>query len=141
MCITVVLALHNDVNYLLQIYVWFDALVNYLTVAGYPHNHMSKWPPDIQVIGKDILKFHGIYWIAFLFAAGLEPPRSLLCHSHWLVNDLKMSKSRGNVVNPFDKIKDFTVDGLRYFLLREGSFHIDGSESLFHFKNIKGLNF
>lgn len=105
-----------------------DALVSYLTASGYPNNHL--WPPDCQVIGKDILKFHGIYWPAFLMAAGLEPPRHLLCHSHWLKDDFKMSKSRGNVVDPFDRIKVYTCDGFRYFLLREGSPHSDSSKQL-----------
>ncbi|XP_064456610.1 methionine--tRNA ligase, mitochondrial-like [Ornithodoros turicata] len=110
------------------IYVWLDALVNYLTASGYPDsNHM--WPPDCHVIGKDILKFHGIYWPAFLMAAGLEPPRHILCHSHWMVNDEKMSKSKGNVVCPFNEIERYTADGLRYFLLREGVPHSDGNFS------------
>ncbi len=103
-----------------------DALVNYLTVSGYPD--LQLWPPDCQVIGKDILRFHGIYWPAFLMAAGLEPPRSILCHSHWLKDDLKMSKSRGNVIDPFDRMKVYSCDGFRYFLLREGTPHSDSSE-------------
>ncbi|XP_019756667.2 methionine--tRNA ligase, mitochondrial [Dendroctonus ponderosae] len=113
------------------VYVWLDALVNYLTVAGYSQNPTDKfpqvWPPDVQVIGKDILKFHGVYWPAFLMAAGLEPPRCLLCHSHWTVDSEKMSKSKGNVVNPMEKSDVFTADGLRYFLLREGVNHSDGN--------------
>ncbi|XP_066247998.1 methionine--tRNA ligase, mitochondrial [Euwallacea similis] len=115
------------------IYVWFDALVNYLTVAGYSETTNGKfqecWPPDIQVIGKDILKFHGVYWPAFLIAADLEPPRSILCHSHWTVDGEKMSKSKGNVVSPLEKITSYTADGLRYFLLREGVNHGDGNYS------------
>lgn len=108
------------------IYVWLDALVNYLTVSGYPGpNH--TWPPDCHVIGKDILKFHGIYWPAFLIAAGLEPPRSILCHSHWTVNNEKMSKSKGNVLCPVKKVDKYTADGIRYFLLREGVPHSDGN--------------
>ncbi|CAG2102294.1 unnamed protein product [Medioppia subpectinata] len=109
------------------IYVWFDALINYLTVSGYPGDKNHIWPPDCQVIGKDILKFHGIYWPAFLMAAGLEPPHSLLCHSHWLRDDIKMSKSKGNVVDPFQCVKDYTSDGFRYFLLRQGSLHTDSN--------------
>lgn len=107
------------------VYVWLDALVNYLTVAGFP-NSMS-WPPTVQVIGKDILKFHGIYWPAFLIAAGLEPPRKLFVHSHWTVNDEKMSKSKNNVVDPFEKINAYTSSGFRYFLLKEGVPHSDGN--------------
>lgn len=72
-----------------------------------------------KVIGKDILKFHGIYWPAFLIAAGLEPPKTLYCHSHWTVNSEKMSKSKGNVIRPLDAAEKFTIEGLRYFLLRE----------------------
>lgn len=108
------------------IYVWLDALVNYLTVSGYPDPNYT-WPPDCHVIGKDILKFHGIYWPAFLMAAGLEPPRSILCHSHWTVNDEKMSKSKGNIVCPYKKVDKYTADGIRYFLLREGVPHSDGN--------------
>ncbi|XP_065226667.1 methionine--tRNA ligase, mitochondrial-like [Planococcus citri] len=109
------------------VYVWLDALVNYLTVAGYPN--CRTWPPTVQVVGKDILKFHGIYWPAFLIAAGLEPPRKLFVHSHWMVNDEKMSKSKNNVVNPFEKISQFTASGFRYFLLKEGVPHSDGNYS------------
>ncbi|XP_059609929.1 methionine--tRNA ligase, mitochondrial [Phlebotomus argentipes] len=110
------------------IYVWLDALVNYLTCSGYPEM-MGKWPPDVQVIGKDILKFHGIYWPAFLIANDLEPPRSLFVHSHWTVDDQKMSKSRGNVVDPMERASVYTSEGLRYFLLREGVAHSDGNYS------------
>lgn len=109
------------------IYVWLDALVNYLTCAGYPGT-VASWPAAIQVIGKDILKFHGIYWPGFLIAADMEPPRQLLCHSHWTVDGQKMSKSKNNVVNPMERADVYTVDGLRYFLLREAVFHSDGSE-------------
>jgi methionyl-tRNA synthetase len=108
-----------------NVYVWLDALVNYLTVAGFPDLH--TWPPSVQVVGKDILKFHGIYWPIFLIAAGLEPPRKLLVHSHWTVDDVKMSKSKNNVVNPFEKVKQYTVDGFRYFLLKQGVPHSDGN--------------
>ncbi|KRT86848.1 tRNA synthetase, partial [Oryctes borbonicus] len=115
------------------VYVWLDALVNYLTVAGYPSIEDEKfkriWPPDVQVIGKDILKFHGIYWPAFLMAADLEPPKTILCHSHWTVDDQKMSKSKNNVVCPIQTSETYTTDGLRYFLLREGVAHSDGNYS------------
>lgn len=108
------------------IYVWLDALVNYLTAAGYP-DKTEIWPPHCHVVGKEILKFHGIYWPAFLLAAGLELPRSLLVHSHWTVEHQKMSKSKGNVIDPVACAREFGVDGLRYFLLREGVPHSDGS--------------
>lgn len=107
------------------IYVWLDALVNYLTVAGYPN--MTVWPPTVHVCGKDILKFHGIYWPAFLIGAGLQPPERLFVHSHWTVNNEKMSKSKNNVVNPFEKIREYSPSGLRYFLLREGVPHSNGN--------------
>ncbi|XP_031626423.1 methionine--tRNA ligase, mitochondrial [Contarinia nasturtii] len=112
------------------VYVWLDALVNYLTSAGYPDpKFAANWPPQLQVIGKDILKFHGIYWPAFLIAAGLEPPARLLVHSHWTVDDQKMSKSKNNVVDPNKVTAKYTHDGLRYFLLREGVPHSDGNYS------------
>lgn len=111
------------------VYVWLDALVNYLTVSGYPQSEfLDRWPPTVQVLGKDILKFHGIYWPAFLIAAGLEPPRQLLVHSHWTVDSQKMSKSKGNVVDPNERAALYTHEGIRYFLLREGVAHSDGSE-------------
>ncbi|XP_071838638.1 methionine--tRNA ligase, mitochondrial-like [Apostichopus japonicus] len=109
------------------IYVWLDALINYITVCGYPDN-ISGWP-GINIVGKDILKFHAIYWPAFLMAAGLDPPQSIVCHSHWTMDSFKMSKSRGNVVDPFNQLKKFSSDGLRYFLLREGVLHSDGDYS------------
>ncbi|CAD6208061.1 GSCOCG00010335001-RA-CDS [Cotesia congregata] len=114
------------------IYVWLDALVSYLTSLGYPKNQefAKFWPPTVQIIGKDILKFHGVYWPAFSMAAGLDPPRTLLCHSHWTVDDEKISKSKGNVVSPSEAAnKLFTADGLRYFLLREAVPHSDANYS------------
>lgn len=108
------------------IYVWLNALVNYLTCAGYPQTS-SCWPPSTQVIGKDILKFHGIYWPGFLMAADMEPPKQLLCHSHWTVDGQKMSKSKNNVVDPMERADLFTAEGMRYFLLREAVLHSDGS--------------
>ncbi|XP_011202671.2 methionine--tRNA ligase, mitochondrial [Bactrocera dorsalis] len=117
------------------VYVWLDALINYLTSAGYPDEKYRRWwPPSIQVIGKDILKFHGIYWPAFLIAAGLEPPQQLFVHSHWTVDGQKMSKSKQNVVDPVAAAKTYTMEGLRYFLLREGVAHSDGN-----FSNVKAL--
>ncbi|KAG1683166.1 Methionine--tRNA ligase, mitochondrial [Nymphon striatum] len=108
----------NDPDH--TVYVWLDALINYLTVVGYPNKPIYKWPPDCQVIGKDILKFHAIYWPAFLIAANLEPPRNILCHSHWLAKNEKMSKSKGNVVDPIPRMNKFSVDGFRYLLLSRG---------------------
>ena len=107
------------------IYVWLDALVNYLTICGYPDE--SHWPADVQIIGKDILRFHAVYWPALLMAAGLKPPSHIVCHSHWLQDDQKMSKSRGNVVDVMEYCQRFSVDGLRYYLLRDGVLHNDGN--------------
>ncbi|KAG5671711.1 hypothetical protein PVAND_001891 [Polypedilum vanderplanki] len=112
-----------------NIYVWLDALVNYLTVAGYP-DQLRLWPPNVQVIGKDILKFHGIYWPAFLIAANINSlPEQLLVHSHWTVEGQKMSKSKMNVIDPNERASLYTMEGIRYFLLREGTFHNDGNYS------------
>ncbi|XP_067903660.1 methionine--tRNA ligase, mitochondrial isoform X2 [Heterodontus francisci] len=101
------------------IYVWLDALVNYLTVAGYPENR-NHWPTLHHIVGKDILKFHAIYWPAFLMAAGLQLPKQIYVHSHWTVNGQKMSKSLGNVIDPMERFSVYTADGFRYFLLRQG---------------------
>ncbi|NXX98004.1 SYMM protein, partial [Centropus bengalensis] len=102
------------------IYVWVDALVNYLSAVGYPEVHGEWWPAACHVVGKDILRFHAIYWPALLMAAGLAPPERILVHSHWTVRGKKMSKSLGNVVDPVACMDQFTVDGFRYFLLRQG---------------------
>lgn len=109
------------------VYVWLDALVNYLTVSGYPYT--ENWPPNVHVCGKDILKFHGIFWPVFLMAAGLKLPERIFVHSHWKVNDEKMSKTKGNVVDPINAGRQYTESGLRYFLLREGTAHSDGNYS------------
>ncbi|XP_060105656.1 methionine--tRNA ligase, mitochondrial [Heteronotia binoei] len=102
------------------IYVWVDALVNYLTVVGYPGAHHDWWPAACHIVGKDILKFHAIYWPALLMAAELDPPEQILVHSHWTAQGQKMSKSLGNVVDPRACFQRYTVDGFRYFLLRQG---------------------
>ncbi|XP_062520298.1 methionine--tRNA ligase, mitochondrial-like isoform X2 [Corticium candelabrum] len=107
-----------------MIYVWLDALVNYLTVAGYPHNNFH-WPPTHHIVGKDIVKFHAIYWPAFLMAVGLDPPKRVVVHAHWTRDTLKMSKSRGNVVDPFDNLRHWGSDVIRYYLLKDGSLHRD----------------
>ena len=109
-------------------YVWMEALCNYLTVAGYGTSGFT-WPPSCQVIGKDIIKFHAIYWPAFLMAADLLPPERILTHSHWTIDGLKMSKSKGNVVNPFNLLDVYGSEGVRYYLLREGVLHEDGNFS------------
>ncbi|KYQ91528.1 methionyl-tRNA synthetase [Tieghemostelium lacteum] len=112
------------------VYVWLDALSNYLTVTGYPkvnpNDPESHWKHACHIIGKDIIKFHSIYWPSFLLAAGYPLPEQILCHSHWTVNREKMSKSRGNVVDPLQAIEKFGLDPLRYFLLKGGGLENDG---------------
>jgi methionyl-tRNA synthetase len=112
-------------------YVWFDALINYLTGIGYPDadTFHKYWPVAEHIIAKDILKPHAIYWPAMLQAMGAGPYRKLHVHGYWNVNDTKMSKSIGNVVRPENLIADFGADPVRYFLLREMSFGIDASFS------------
>ncbi|HHL40881.1 MAG TPA: methionine--tRNA ligase [Deltaproteobacteria bacterium] len=109
-------------------YVWFDALTNYLTAAGYP-DKPRWWPADVHIIGKDILRFHAVYWPAFLMSAGLELPRRIFAHGWWTVEGRKMSKSLGNVVDPCEVIEDYGADAFRYFLLREVPFGMDGDFS------------
>ena len=104
----------NDPDH--TIYVWIDALANYLTVA----NDHNSWPSDIHVVGKDIIRFHAIYWPALLLAAGLNLPKTILSHAHWTMNGQKMSKSTGNVVDPFTIMEKFSPDAIRYYLLRVG---------------------
>jgi methionyl-tRNA synthetase len=113
-------------------YVWVDALTNYLTGTGYPDNsetYERLWPADIHIIGKDIVRFHAVYWPAFLMSAGLSLPRQVFGHGFVLNRGEKMSKSVGNVVDPIGMAETYGVDQLRYFLLREVSFGQDGSYS------------
>jgi methionyl-tRNA synthetase len=114
-------------------YVWVDALTNYLTGSGYPRNadgkRAARWPADLHIIGKDIVRFHAVYWPAFLMSAGLELPKQVFGHGFLLNRGEKMSKSVGNVVDPMEMAKLYGVDQLRYFLLREVSFGQDGSYS------------
>ena len=114
------------------IYVWFDALTNYLTGSGFPDDpeKFSRfWPADVHLIGKDILRFHAVYWPTFLFAAGLPLPKKVFAHGWWTVEGKKMSKSLGNVVDPFEVARAYGVDAFRYFLLREVPFGLDGDFS------------
>ncbi|WP_414902887.1 methionine--tRNA ligase [Sphingomonas flavalba] len=111
-------------------YVWVDALTNYLTGAGYPDGDWAKWwPADLHVIGKDIVRFHTVYWPAFLLSAGIALPKQVFGHGFLLHRGEKMSKSLGNVVDPLELAEHFGVDALRYFLLREVVFGQDGSYS------------
>jgi methionyl-tRNA synthetase len=106
------------------IYVWLDALINYITKAGYPwapgKETSGGWPADVQVIGKDIVRFHCIYWPAFLMALGLEPQKQVLAHAHWTLGNRKMAKSTGNVVNPLLAMNRFGVDVMRFYLAHDG---------------------
>ncbi len=111
------------------IYVWFDALTNYLTGVGYPDKLNEFWPADVHIVGKDILRFHAVYWPAFLMSAGLEVPERVFAHGWWTVEGHKMSKSLGNVVDPFKVSQKYGVDELRYFLMREVPFGLDGDFS------------
>jgi methionyl-tRNA synthetase len=113
-------------------YVWVDALTNYLTGIGWPDDQAKfarYWPANVHIIGKDIIRFHAVYWPAFLMSAGLPLPKQVFGHGFLLHRGEKMSKSLGNVVDPNDLIAAFGVDQLRYFLLREVTFGQDGSYS------------
>ncbi len=113
-------------------YVWFDALINYISGAGYPHD-MKKfsqtWPADVHVIGKDIIRHHAVFWPIMLHSLGLELPNSVFAHGWWVIKGEKMSKSKGNVVDPVEIVSRFGVDPFRYFLLREVQFGADGAFS------------
>ncbi len=130
------------------VYVWLDALTNYLTVCGYPDIIVDEIPEMTHIIGKDILRyapkyerivfikflrFHAVYWPAFLMAANLPLPKQIIAHAHWTVNHVKMSKSLGNVIDPHSIMGRFGVDGVRYFLLREGGLNDDGGAFVLKF--------
>jgi methionyl-tRNA synthetase len=112
------------------IYVWLDALCNYLTAAGFDGTDASLescWPPDTQIVGKDILRFHCVVWPGLLLALGLAPPKRVLAHGHWTCGGIKMSKSLNNVVDPWKLLEEFGSDGMRYFLLAELNLAEDSS--------------
>lgn len=112
------------------IYVWFDALFNYLTAIDYPNeNYLEIWPADVHLVGKDILKFHAVYWPAFLMSLGLNLPKHIVAHGWWTVDGKKMSKSLGNVVDPNEMIAKYPRDAYRYYLLKAVPFGLDGNFS------------
>ena len=121
------------------IYVWLDALTNYLSALNFPDTNDEKyksfWPADIHIIGKDILRFHAIYWPAFLLAANLPLPKRVFGHGWILSDEKKMSKSLGNILDPMEIIKNYGIDQLRYYLIKEVSLGNDGSISMENLKN------
>jgi methionyl-tRNA synthetase len=116
-----------------RMYVWFDALLNYVTALSFAREGEDLleryWPADAQIIGKDIIRFHAVYWPALLMAADLEPPKRLVVHGYLLMGEKKMSKSLGNVLDPFEVIERFGADALRFYCFREVSFGQDGAVS------------
>ena len=115
------------------IYVWLDALTNYISALNYPNTKeklfKSFWPASIHLIGKDILRFHAVYWPAFLLAAKIDLPKKVYGHGWILSGDEKMSKSKGNILDPIEIINEYGLDSLRYYLIKEVSFGNDGNIS------------
>ncbi len=120
-------------------YVWIDALTNYLTALGYPDEttdtYQNFWPANIHMVGKDILRFHAVYWPAFLMAADLPLPKRVFAHGWWTNEGQKISKSLGNVIDPFELIDTYSLDATRFFMLREVPFGNDGDFSRASFVN------
>ena len=114
-------------------YVWLDALTNYITATGFPDEEQKLyrkfWPASLHMVGKDILRFHAVYWPAFLLAADLEPPKRVFAHGWWTNEGQKISKSLGNVIDPVQLIETYGLDQVRYFLMREVPFGNDGDFS------------
>ena len=120
-----------DSNYVT--YVWFDALINYITAAGFnsdEEKYKKYWPVDYHLIGKDILTTHAVYWPTMLMSAELPLPKGIFAHGWWLSGESKMSKSVGNVVDPLGLIKEYGVDPVRYYLMREMVLGNDASFTL-----------
>jgi methionyl-tRNA synthetase len=119
------------------VYVWFDALLNYLTVAGFPNaGYEDLWPADLQIVGKDIIKFHCIYWPAMLMSAGLPLPKTVFGHGFFTIDGQKISKSLGNAVDPVELAGAYGIDALRYYLLSEFPFGTDGEFSRTRFESV-----
>lgn len=123
------------------VYVWGDALTNYISAIGFGNPARSAemekwWPADVHIMGKDIVRFHAVYWPAFLMAAQLPLPKKLLVHSYILVNDAKMSKSRGNAIDPVQLGERYGIESMRYYLMRYTSFAQDSSVSTEHMENV-----
>ncbi len=121
------------------IYVWLDALTNYLSALNFPNTndriYKKFWPANVHIIGKDILRFHAIYWPAFLLAAKIPLPKRIFGHGWILSEEKKMSKSLGNILDPIEIIKNYGIDQLRYYLVKEVSLGNDGSVSMENLKN------
>ncbi len=121
----------NDESHIM--YVWLDALTNYITAAGYPDEDSDDftafWPADLHMVGKDIVRFHAVYWPAFLMAAGVAPPQRVFAHGWWTNEGQKISKTLGNIIDPLHLIETYGLDQVRYFLLREVPFGNDGDFS------------
>jgi len=110
-------------------YVWLDALTNYITECGYPDTNgplWKYWPADLHMVGKDIIRFHCVFWPAFLMSAGLAPPQRVFAHGWWTNEGQKMSKSLNNAIDPVELVNSYGLDPVRYFLLREVPFGNDG---------------
>ncbi|MFI5240583.1 MAG: methionine--tRNA ligase, partial [Candidatus Saccharimonadia bacterium] len=119
------------------VYVWFDALINYLTVAGFPaKNYEHWWPADVHVVGKDIIKFHATIWPAMLMSAGIKIPERVVAHGFFTINGTKISKSLGNAIDPVELAGSYGNDALRYYLLKEIPFGADGDFNRQRFENL-----
>jgi methionyl-tRNA synthetase len=120
------------------VYVWFDALINYISALGYADNNEAfkkYWPADVHLMGKEIIRFHAVTWSCILLALGLPLPKKIFGHGWWTVEGQKMGKSRGNVVDPLALAREYGVDVVRYFILREVPFGVDGDFSMKSFIN------
>ena len=116
------------------VYVWLDALTNYLTATNYFDENFS-WPADVHIIGKDILRFHAVYWPAFLLAAEIPLPKTIFGHGWILSGDEKMSKSKGNILDPIEVVNEFGLDEIRYYLMKEVMYGLDGNINIDNLKN------